>query len=326
MANDLKQLSTQELEALLRADFEREEGQDPALVEAALEELLCRERESAPESLPDVEESWERFCREYRPEAETPARPARRKLLRVCLLAAAIACFLSVTAFATLYQMWVQPGPESPEQYRIWDSDGKQQWVTRQPSLELDFSTAPEGNDYFFAPGWLPEEPTHSSTMKNWILSEQEETGEDFAAYGVTSEEAEGLYGYMTHEDVDEGVLYQISLQSPSELYQQTYVLGYEGAMVEIVMDETRDGLRQLRLSLDSAGTETGQKPDNWAKHTNYVLLYNEEEGWLLRVQGTLDLESLARIAGEVRVFKSDHISRYVDNGQRMVSMDVGLG
>lgn len=323
MADDVKKMSTQELEALLRADFDREEGEDPALVEAALEELLRRERESAPESLPDVEESWERFCREYRPEAEAPARPVRRKLLRVCLLAAAIACFLSVTAFAALYQMWVQPGPESPEQYRIWDSDGEQQWVTRQPSLELDFSTAPEGNDYFFTPGWLPEEPNHSSTLKDRALGTQ---GEDYAAYGVTPEEAEELYGYMTCEDADEGVLYQISLQSPSQLYQQTYVLGYEGAQVEIVMDETRDSLRQLRLSLDSTGTETGREPDNWARHTNYVLLYNEEEGWLLRVQGTLDLESLARIAGDIRVFRSGHISRYEDNGQRMVSMDVGLG
>ncbi len=323
MANDLEKMSTQELEALLRADFDREEGEDPALVEAALEELLRRERES----LPDVGESWERFCREYRPEAEAPARPARKKLLRVCLLAAAIACLMSVTAFAAVYQMWVQPGPESPEEYRIWDSDGQQQWVTRQPSLELDFSTAPEGNDYFFAPGWLPEEPSHSSSMEDAILYEQKKTGADYADYGVTPEEAEGLYGYMTYEDVDRGVLYQISLQSPSELYQQTYVLGYEGAQVEIVMDETRDGLRQLRLSLDSTGTETGQRePDNWAQRTNYVLLYNEQEGWLLRVQGTLDLESLARIAGDIRVFRSEHISRYVDNGQRMVSMDVGLG
>ena len=126
----------------------------------------------------------------------------------------------------------------------------------------------------------------------------------------------------MSCESREQGVLYQISLRSPSELYERVFVLGDEGTAATVPKDETRGGLRELQLTVDR---ETAD-PADWSGHRNYLFLYSQEEGWLLSIQGTAEPDSLERIAEGIEIFKSGHISRYEDDGQRMVSLDAALG
>ena len=356
------QMTGEALEDILRADYAGAAGEtDQELMEHILEELLRRDRETAPESLPDVEESWAAFRASHFAAAESgerigdsaSARHTKRKIVRTLLIAAAIACFMSITAFAAFYfNMQYGPGPEEPKRYRIWDDVNesgtvREQWVEAQPTVVFNFSTVPEANEYYIRANWLPSEPDHAMTLLGAIqweakkalfqegLSDEEiteerlndATGRMLEEYGVTQEEAETWYSRYDTETMED-IPYQVYISSPVDLYNKEFRLGFAGSVVEIVRDETHDGLHEMRFTLDNSQTDHGLAyPQDKVNHlVNYILLYSEEEGYLIHIQGTLDMDTLARVAENLEVLKTGHIEVYEDNGMRSAILEIGRG
>lgn len=346
-------MSSEELEAVLRTDFDATDAEsDLERTEYILNELLRRDQETAPESLPDVEESWERFRAAHFGEgAAAVSRRPRKKLVRTLLLAAAIACFMSITAFAALYNMRFNKGPEEPTLYRIWDDTDDagntvQQWTTNKPAMVFNFSTTAESAVYYLQANWLPSEPEHAFNMYTDFWSDavsqlihegipyEQQTEEMRLAlinemlreHGLTEEEAKSWY-YRYDAETMEDVAYQVLISSPASLYNMEFTLGTTGSTATVVKEELHGDVRELRIAVDSTETAWAQiAPDEPLIHCNYIFLYNEAEGWLVRVQGTLDMDTLEKIADSIEVYKSDMTMEYKDNGQRMGILDVGRG
>lgn len=280
--------------------------------------------------------------------AGAAARPGRRKLMRACLLAAVIACFLSVTAYALVsFGMDVHVSrPGETQTYALYVEDYKtgeikpQGDITYQAALVLHFDSAEEGRDYYFIPGWLPSEPTETGSAYHVLLDQAaDELGikwppedgqlpaveakfkELAEARGLTEAESrEWLRRCMDGDTEAHDIPYQISIYSPTDLYGRDLLLGANGEKVRLLSDREESGIRVLELTMEREGAEYP------LAKVNYVLRYSLTEGWLLITGGTQDLETLAKIAGDVQIVSSDALIKAGEERSGASALGVAFG
>lgn len=280
--------------------------------------------------------------------AGAAVRPGRRKLMRACLLAAVIACFLSVTAYALVsFGMDVHVSrPGETQTYALYVEDYKtgeiepQGDITYQAALVLHFDSAEEGREYYFIPGWLPSEPTETGSAYHVLLGQAaDELGikwppedeqlpaveakfkELAGARGLTEEESkEWLCRCMEGEPETHDIPYQITICSPTDLYGRDLLLGTNGEKVQLLSDREESGIRVLELTMEREGAEYP------LAKVNYVLHYSVTEGWLLMAGGTLDLETLAKIAGDVQIVSSDALIKAGEERSGASALGVAFG
>lgn len=167
----LRQLSTHQLEALLRADFEEYEqgnSSNDELVEKVLEVIEEREKEQPSGRYGDVDAAWERFVRDMEP-ASTPGISAAEKdphigmdnsskprrvnhgLRRIALVAAAIAICTLCAACAIQFNLFEMVGKLTSEFFHfhsISTDNNPEIQVSEEPSatpVTLDEALADYG-------------------------------------------------------------------------------------------------------------------------------------------------------------------------------------
>lgn len=244
-----------------------------------------------------------------------------KKTVRTMLVAAAVICLMTVTAFAAVH---------FGMNYRFTEDGEQQQYTTATFSMDTDvydasmvmrFNTAPENYVYAFRANWLPSEPTAVLSLYNAGFSEE---------MGITAEEAKSWYtrydadaqikqdgdGTISYDfDNDGDIPYQIELLS--DLYQYDFLVGYDGSAVELVKEETSGDWQILWLHMDQNGA-----PE--LSNCNIVFRFNQAEGYLIKVVGTLDCETLGKIAENVEVLRTDMIAQSV--GERHGIIGLGRG
>lgn len=321
--------------------------------------------ELEPEASSDVRFDPERVRKATleRIHASGTAAAVRRKFGRTLLVAAVIACFMSATAYAAVYfsmhYRFSQEGERQRYTFTIYEPTDRQRTQTAEyeATMLLSFDTEPESYLYAIRANWLPSKPTHATSLRDhvWDMARgelgmkffpenrseeiqlEEKMTEIFEELGVTAEEAETWYmrynsdtTYMPdtpegpvppRQDVELNIPYQISLSNSSSLYNFDFLVGYEGDTVEVVREETEGDWQILWLQMEQSVYR-----NTLLQQANIALRFNQAEGYLIQVIGTLDCETLDKIAENVEVLRTD-VKTEADREERRFSvMSLGIG
>ena len=288
-------------------------------------------------------------------DASNTAIRTRRKLLRTALLAAAFAGLLTVTAFAAMVFNMNYRFTQTGEQQRYTYGDGLYAMHTAvyEATMVLRFEGPAESCLYAFRANWLPSAPSvawslyaHVEDMAraNLGIIVPVETAEErvrvdaemeqiFAQFGVSAEDAKNWY---THYDADttiellpdgsvgdrpgaeDDIPYQISLHS--ELYRFELLAGYDGGAVELVKEEKAGDWHTLWLNIDK---NVPKEVTHFPRYS-LVLRFNQAEGYLIEVIGTLDCETLGKIAENVEVLRTEQ--KTVSEEESLAVITLGHG
>ncbi len=264
---------------------------------------------------------------------EGPARPAfrRKKVLGAALLAAVLAALLTATAYAAgLFQLSVQvPQRGETQSYSlvIVEPDGEllRQTAEETAGLILHFDSQREGTLCAFRPGWLPVEPTRAESLEEKAgdlararlgmafpasgereqAQEAAETEKVLEEMGLSAEEAARWSVWCEADPAqgpEPGIPYQMALSNCSDLYELDLLIGSDGDAVELLKDETAGEERTLWIRV-SKEPRPGEPESADALFPYQVALrFSQAEGWLLSVTGTLDAETLGKIAEDTEI------------------------
>lgn len=158
---------------------------------------------------------------------------------------------------------------------------------------------------------------------ERYVPPELEERISQLAAgYGITAQEAKA---WLRRYSADDGqdIPYLINISDSSDVYNRDYLVGHHGGSVEVVSGHDTEDWQDLSLTVDD--TATYGEEDALA-HVNHVFRYNKAEGYLIHVSGTLDLDTLGRIAENIRVWNSGIETHYEPVSGNVASVDLGRG
>ena len=219
-----------------------------------------------------------------------------KRAASIALVAAVLLTLLTVTAYALgLFRLNTNHIPENVTVHGRWierDGEGNITYVQdmNYPDTNLTFTFDGDtvAHRVEFKPGWLPMEGNSSaSDQDGWFFS-----------YGNTGEPTDAQIPYLI--DIFYAVPdYELVMLYQSDIVEETSWNGYE--VTKIINHNPRSG------------------------DENYVLLFSPEYGYMLRVGGSLDLETLERIAQDLEVLITDEEVSY-DPDYNIGCINIGRG
>ena len=246
-------------------------------------------------------------------ESKKPARARARRIVTLAL-AAALILALSAGGYALFFSMSHRvPNPE--ETYRIHWEDSPSGYIEwKNVGLAVTFPETEESHAIEFRPGWLPEEM--ASLQGDWVSR-------------LTAERLcfEGDPNFApAYDDMTQPML--IESYSMSRFNQGGALLLIDftvGAVTEEHWDE-----QNVDVLYFSASQHFDANPEyNVPERTfvqNYVLLSNPEAGWVVRIGGELDLETLLEVARNLEIRETGEILRYEDFTDHFGLFNAGAG
>lgn len=272
----LEQLSTQELEELLRRDFAAGEGNSDTDLVMAIMEVIAQRRTPTV----DADAAWETFRTKYidpqevtapslppeeAPEAEPtvvplpPQKPPKKRRLRRVFPVVAVVCILVAALAISAYgsgklQVWIQ-----------WDTDTFS-FRSKKDSALFDNPDYTKLEDFVKAytdlpilPTWYPEGTTITKTDE-FSLSDQHSIDAIFDLNGNSFVFSVTIYGTITENPTS---LYEKNDSVPEEYYvnhiphyifdnvERTVAAWWNGNVeCSIVGSLTRDELKQMLTSI----------------------------------------------------------------------------
>lgn len=221
----------------------------------------------------------------------------RRNILRIALIAAVIAALMTVTAFAAgLFSMErhkVEEGEEVSGYWRFYDQEGElteqQEWTYPEASIVFTFyGPEEEYNMPEFRFGWLPEEGEHYEEALQ--VMEKDDDGWIYSFGGV------GSFGRTCNCDT---MPCQVTIKS-------VFSNGFRGVLngeATVLKEETWDCWYVTEVQVDYSNSTTVYR---WPVPVNYIFMFDEEHGYLVKVSGTDSMETLEKIAENLEVRESD--------------------
>ena len=238
-----------------------------------------------------------------------------RRTMRTLLLAAVLVCLLTATAFATgLFDIKDRPA-EKNETYTIhWGEseympEGSVTW--KDLKYVFKFEGPEESRKVEFRPGWLPFEPNEA--VNAWSKTE------------------DGWYTRLVSEGAPE-------VDSFSNNYQPYCVEVYyapqfynDGAMIlmyatpDEITEEDWGEYKVMKFHAEQVIPANEYREET---HLNYyyVILFNQDNGEIVVVAGTSDMETVEHVAKEMEIRQTDEIVRSSDFENNAVFIDVGQG
>ena len=246
-----------------------------------------------------------------------------RDTRRIILIAAAVACFLTVTAFAARLFSVSRRVPDPDETFRVvWseDENGFIEW--NNAKLVLTFPETEESKEIEFRPRYLPFElpetlgfsiPETGLSSDTWFTRFSAET------LGCWAPEETRVY-----EDIGQPLLierYSMSMFNDGGAILMLYHTPSD------IKEEQWGDLDVLKFRgtqhLD-ARPEFGQEA--YTIEYNYVLLSNADDGWIITVAGMLDMDTIVKVAENIEVRETGNILTSDDFQNKFVFMDGGVG
>lgn len=254
-----------------------------------------------------------------------------RKAGRILLVAAVLACLFTVTAFATgLFSISTRV-PDAKETFQIHWDDGKSGYLEwSDAKLVLTFPEVTESREIEFRPGWLPFElpaslpgslPWSNLTDETWFRRFASESlcwRENIANY---PEEYQGIAqpilieAYSMAQFNDGGAMLML-YQTPSEITEEHWddldvdVMSFHGTQ----HFEERD-FPEMNMHMDAYDLEY-----------DYVLLSNEEKGWVVTVCGQLGMDRVRKVAENLEIRETGNTLTQADFENKYLFIDGGVG
>ena len=235
--------------------------------------------------------------------AERPKpRRVMKRSVRTLLLVAAIAALMSTAAYAASeYFMNLKKTDETVSGYwRAVDADGnltqEQKFSYPDAGMVLTFEGPEEvANQPEFRCFYLPSEPS----------------------YGWT--DADGWTRYLTDEHDESGgeLPYIVSVANVEPGVSRYYIRGE----TSLVKEEQWGDWQVLELHSDYS-----RIPYQGYKEANFILLFDQGRGYLARVTGTAELETLEHIARELEIRESAESYEPSGYTETLVSLDPARG
>ena len=237
------------------------------------------------------------------------------RTMRTLLIAAVLVSLLTVTAFAAgLFSVKDRPA-EKDETYTIhweaseWHPDSSVTWKDLKHVFK--FEGPEESRKVEFRPGWLPFEPNEA--VNAWSKTE------------------DGWYIRLVSECAPE-------VDPSSENYQPYCVNVYyapqfynDGAMILMYAtpdERTKEDWGEYKVMKFHAEQVIPANEYREETHLNYyyVILFNQDNGEIVVVAGTSDMETVEHVARELEIRRTDEIVRSSDFENNAVFIDVGQG
>ncbi len=227
----LRALTTEQLEQLLKADYSASMPEDAAeeFIDAVIEVMLEKEKETPSGRLADVDKAWADFQTYYNvpdrdgqllypdpgspdpaPSQKAPVRRPRRVLRPVALVAAAIGVFMSllVVAQAAGLDVFGAMARWTDETFHFVTTSAGDETAALRAALEE------QGIPASYAPTWLPagfkaEEPRTTRTKNHATVSSRLSNGDKELALVFTCYQSEDAIQAASYEkDISEATPY----------------------------------------------------------------------------------------------------------------------
>ena len=244
-----------------------------------------------------------------------------RPIRRVLLIAAAIAAVLSTAALAAYFTISHRV-PDAEETFPFkWDDSetGYLEW--KDAKLVVTFPETAEGKAIEFRPGWLPcempgelplSQPWSGLSKDTWFtrLTLESLTWQDSPEARDINQPLE-IEVYAMPQFNDGGAMLML-YQTPGEITEEHWD------------DLNADALIFTAEQHLDAVPEFGVPERTITYH--YVLLANAEEGWIVRVCGQLDRETIVKAAKNLEIRPTGETFTAADFDNRFLFFDGGVG
>lgn len=260
-----------------------------------------------------------------------PQRRIRRNIGSAILVAAIIISLLGITAYALgLFQVQPTELKADPEKEQSWiftDSEGNEiSWGDHfDHGFSFRFSGDAAPHKVEFHPGWLPQEPTFwwpdpdagpdvpfpewdagKELWLEYLLNERQSETDFFPEPGIH----------------DVGIPYLITVEYA---YKDHYLV-FNGEC-EIIKHETWDQYEIYELSCQKESHLPSGVTDRERviSPENYVLMFSLEEGHMINIGGTSDLETLEHIARDLEIRTTGEVLEF-EPGLNTTLINIALG
>ena len=244
-----------------------------------------------------------------------------RPIRRVLLIAAAIAAVLTTAALAAYFTISHRV-PDAGETFPFkWDDSetGYLEW--KDAKLAVTFPETAEGKAIEFRPGWLPcempgelplSQPWSGLSKDTWFtrLTLESLTWQDSPEARDINQPLE-IEVYAMPQFNDGGAMLML-YQTPGEITEEHWD------------DLNADALIFTAEQHLDAVPEFGVPERTITYH--YVLLANAEEGWIVRVCGQLDRETIVKAAKNLEIRPTGETFTAADFDNRFLFFDGGVG
>ena len=224
------------------------------------------------------------------------------KPIRVFLIAAAVAALLTTAAFAISRFVMNKTETDETVTGRWTKLDEEGNIILDQ---EMDF---PDAGMVFTFTG--PEERHNEPEFRALWLPEGDIEG---------NTDADGWTWYLCDNGDGKGSLPFLIQASNVNTGNSKFVLN---GKVSIISEEEKDGWEITKIVCDY--TDTSFKWDG--NEANYVLMFNPEMGYLVRVGGTSDMETIEKIAENLEIRESDRPPFDSGMAETIGMLDIGRG
>ena len=262
---------------------------------------------------------------------EQNRRARMRKARRILLIAAVIVCLFTATAFAAgLFSISTRV-PDAKETFQIhWDDSEQGYLEWSDAKLVLTFPELAESREIEVRPGWLPFDlPAELPGSSPWSGLSGETWFRRFTAESLCWGENVGRYP-EEYKDIGQPLLIEVYsmaqfndggamlmlYQTPGQITEEHWpdlgvdVLRFHGKQ----HFEDRD-IPELDMHIDAYDLEY-----------EYVLLSNEEQGWVIEICGQLDRETLIKVARNLEIRETGKTLTQADFQNKFLFIDGGVG
>jgi len=193
-----------------------------------------------------------------------------RNTRRTILIAAALAALLAVTALAVgLFRTSAVPVETGEGLSGTWF---KQEFTYPDAGMYLTFESDSPRHEAYFKAGWLPTAPT-----TQW----HGDSGDDFLAC-------------LADEGAEKELPYTINSFNKSRVNGVRYTLN---GQAELVLQDEWRGLERTEIAVDYTRSESVGFDS-----ANYIILFDEENNYLIQIAGTSDMATLEKIADNLEI------------------------
>ncbi len=253
----------------------------------------------------------------------------RRRVLRTALIAAVMTCLIAAMAIAAsagdargivegIRSIFGGAEVYTPGEGEIYVDTGPNGYdmppiARHDVGIILHYEVAKETHPVVYKVNWLPGQTNWSNPLDTWVEDRfnypyltynrswiEEESPADregyIAALGLPEEEwKDWNAGYLCRSIGGKGIQFYVDVLSGAWLYERDMVIGQYGGEGKVEREWTDGDYSCIELTMDYTVSDNPGVRNLGVCH--YLLLFNEKDGYLVEIAGTIDVAELEKIA-----------------------------